>query len=593
MHLTARQHTVAIVGINRECSAVLSSIVDTQSVRIIRILNYETEDLTELKRYPYLDIIVNTSNDIEVLQKLKKLNLEHVDILSGLSARILFSMNKNGLIASNMNEEKSKLLSSLHEIREAIYLSRNRYELLKLVINVAIKSSMADSGSIMLVDEKKRTLRIEIAEGLDKNIVEFTKQKIGKGVAGTVARTGKPILVNGRADRAEFERRDIISSICAPLFINREIAGVLCINSKDVNRIFSEADLHYVQKLADFSADIIKAAGEYDKFAGMSFSLSILNNARDILALKYPFDERINLLLLKLVNELKAEICNYYEYDMDRKVFIAKASSSFNIKLVKGKRLKLNDLFAKQVMGTEKTVLQCVPDGSGYNKKWYIAQPVKIDGKVTGLVFMHCISSNDSMKEEASIIEKISDMIGHELVKLEELEAMRVQSVKYSAISEVSFDLASAHTINELSGIILSNASVVMEAESAILRLFNQRTGILEILDSFSLKNVSHLKRLEAFDLAISNEAVTARKPVMLKDLDKIQYGPSGLDSKAALCMFLERNGRLIGSLSIYDKKTIDLYTARNFSYRDKELFLSYCLQVSKALDRFMANELI
>jgi hypothetical protein len=56
--------------------------------------------------------------------------------------------------------------------------------------------------------------------------------------------------------------------------------------------------------------------------------------------------------------------------------------------------------------------------------------------------------------------------------------------------------------------------------------------------------------------------------------------------------MYLERNGRILGTLSLYDKKSIDLYTTRSFSPKDKEIFLNFCLQASKALDRFMISDL-
>ncbi len=595
MNLKSKYHNVAIVGINRESAAVLSALIDTQAARVVRILNEETEDVSDLKKYPQLDIVINTTTDVAVFQKLKKLNLEHVDILSGLSARILFSTGQHGIIASNMDEDKNKLLNSLHEIREAIYLSKNKEELLKLVLNVAIRSSMADSGSIMLLDARKRTLKIEIAEGLDKAIVASTKQKVGKGIAGTVAKTGKPLLIKGAADRelyaTELERKELISSICAPLIIGREIVGILSINSTAPERLFSEPDLRYVQNLADFTADIIKTSKEYENTATSSFSLSLLNNVRDILALKYSFDERLNLLLLKTVNAFRGEICNYYEYSADKKVFMAKASSSFNIKLIKGKKLKLNEFFSKQVIATQAAVLQSVPDKDGYNKKWYIAHPVMVNGDMTGLIFLHLISPKDALKEEIAIIEKIAEMIGTEANKHEEMESIRVQSIKFSAISEVSFDLAAARTINELANIIISNACIILEAESSILRLYNQRSGALEVLDSFSLKSFSHLKKLEPLDHALCNDAVTNKNSILIKELDKSPYASPDVDSQSALCMYLERNGRMLGTLSLYDKKSIDLFTTRSFSHKDKEIFLNFCLQAAKALDRFILSE--
>lgn len=594
MHLKSKRHIVAIVGINRESAGVLSALIETQSVKVIRIINDETEDVGELKKYPQLDIIINTTNDASVYRKLKQLNLENVDILSGLSGRILFSAGTPELPASDNSEDKNRLLNSLHEIREAIYLSKNREQLMRLVLSVAIRSSQADSGSIMLLDAAKRTLTIEIAEGLKSTIVASTVQKVGKGIAGVVAKTGKPLLIKGAADRqryaADYERKDLVSSICAPLIIGREIVGVLSVNSTNKQREFAEKDLLYVKKLADFTADIIKTSKEYEHNSASAFSLSLLNNARDIFTLKYSINERLNLLLLKMVNAFHGEICNYYDYVRDKKAFLAKASSSFNIKLIKGKKLKLNDFFTKQVVASEETVFQSVPEKDGFNKRWYIAAPVKVNGEMLGLIFLHLISSKDGMQEEIALLEKIAEMVGSELAKNQEMESIRGQSIKFSAISEVSFDLAAARTMSELSNIIISNVCMIMEAESSVLRIYNQQLGTLDVLDSFSLKSFDFLKKLDALDVRISNDVITQRRSVLIKYLEKSPYAVAGIDIQSALCMFLERSGKILGTLSLYDKKSIDLYATRSFSNKDREIFLNFCLQASKALDRFIID---
>jgi len=204
----SKSHTIAIVGINRESAAVLSELLDAEGARVIRILNHEAEDLSDLRHYPQIDIIINTTNDVGVYRSLRKLNLPNVDILSGLSARILFSAGTRDLFQPGLTEDKNRLLNSLHEIREAIYLSKNKEELLKLVLNVAIRSSGADSGSIMLVDPQKKVLKIEIAEGLEPGIVKSTTQKVGgKGIAGTVAKTGIPLLIRGAGRQRALCRR--------------------------------------------------------------------------------------------------------------------------------------------------------------------------------------------------------------------------------------------------------------------------------------------------------------------------------------------------------------------------------------------------
>jgi GAF domain len=593
----SKSRTIAIVGINRESAALLSELLETEGAKVIRIINQETEDLGDLKNFPQLDIIINTTNDAGVYRALRKLNLSNVDILSGLSARILFTAGGHDLLGSGLTEDKNRLLNSLHEIREAIYLSKNKEELLKLVLNVAIRSSGADSGSIMLVDPQKKFLKIEIADGLEPGIVKATTQKLGKGIAGTVARTGVPLLIRGAADReryaADFERKDLVSSICTPLVIGKEIVGVLSINSKSEQRVFSEADLAYVKKLSDFTADIITTSKEYERSASSTFLLSLLNNARDILNLKYPFDERLNLLLLKLVTAFSAEICNYYDYFPDRGAFLAKSSSSFNIGLIKGKKLKLNDYFSKLVLESGDAVALCVPEkkeGAG-PRKWYLMQPIREGGDMVGLLFLHIVSDAVDMKDEAAVLKKIGDMISADLAKNIEMESFRVQSIKFSAISEVSFDLASARNKSEVANLINSHACVILEAESSILRLFDPASREFPVLDSFSLKTFSHLKELEALDSIISRDVALNKSALLIKDLGKSPYAWVGMDSRTVLSMYLERSGRVMGTLSLYDKKSLDLYAAKSFTQKDKEIFLNFCLQASKALERFVASD--
>jgi hypothetical protein len=92
-------------------------------------------------------------------------------------------------------------------------------------------------------------------------------------------------------------------------------------------------------------------------------------------------------------------------------------------------------------------------------------------------------------------------------------------------------------------------------------------------------------------DHRISNDVITNKDTVLIKDLEASPYGAPEVDSKSVLCMYLERGGRILGTLSLYDKKSIDLFATRCFSHKDKEIFLNFCLQASKALDRFILSE--
>lgn len=583
--------TIAIVGINSESARVLQSLLETDGIRVARIINDETEDLTQLKTIPSLNIIVNTSTNPLIAQKLKKLNLDHVDIIGGLSARLLFCAMPGDIPNAPSSDDRNRLLASLNEITNAIYLSKNTDEIFKLVLSVAIRFGGADCGSIMLIDEKKKFLRIEIAEGLDLKIIQNARPRVGKGIAGTVAKTGLPLLINGAADRATFggdyDRPDLSSSLCVPLIIGDEVVGVLSIGSSGSTKVFTDVELRYLQKLAGLTADIIKSSKDFSNNSSYTFSLSTLKTIQDILNLPYPFEERLNLLLLKLVTVFKGEICNYYELSRDKGIFVARASSSFSMNMLKDKVVTLNDYFTREIVSKRTPLCVSVPDKSGILYKWYIVQPIVFNKQVTSVLSLHLLSDKQDLKVEAGIIAQVAEIVASEFSKNLEMESWKNQSIKLSAISELSFDLASAYSATDVTRMVTTNACLIMESESAILRL-RDISGDLSVAETFSLSPNVSMSDLRRLDDRIVQQVTDTKKALLVDDLQNSRYANVCGDTISCISSLLEVRGTVIGILSLYAKKTLDLYDSRSFSAKDLDLFAKYCQQAAKAMQKFI-----
>ncbi|MBD3347246.1 MAG: GAF domain-containing protein [Chitinivibrionales bacterium] len=590
MLLRSRKQDIAIVGINKEASTILGLLLNTDGPRVIRVINPQLEDLNELTRYPTLDIIVNATDDQEILERLKRLNMKRVDIISSLSARILYLSGSKELSQEQLSQERERILKSLHEIKQAVLLSKNKEELLKLFLEVAIGSCNADSGSIMLVDSQKRLLNIEMADGLNVDIVRTTAQKFGKGIAGKVAQTGKSFLINGEPGiLSEGEgRKDIISSISCPLVIGNEVVGVLNLNSKRYERIFNKADLRYIEELTSFAADVVKASKDFELTTTSAFSLSLLGRIQAILNLEFPFPERLNLLLMKVVTASHGVICNYYEFDDKSRIFLVKASSSFNMNLLQGKKIKLNAQLTTQVLKAQKTVTINVPEKDSFQQKWYIAHPIKVRKQMAGLLFLHLISPKKEVHEEQEILERIGEMIAHELNANAEREFLRIQSAKLSAVSEASFNIASAKDISELINFALPNVCLILEAEAGIFWLQNPVAEKLEVYKSFAIDNQGGLPRLEKLDAEIHDALIPGNGVVLIEDLRAEGFAPSGNYPHSLLRKTFGREGRVAGVLSLYGKKSLDLFGSQKFTEHDKEVFLKFCLQFFKGLSKLM-----
>ncbi|MCK5352167.1 GAF domain-containing sensor histidine kinase [bacterium] len=110
--------------------------------------------------------------------------------------------------------------------------------------------------SIMLLDEKEGHLAIRAAKGLSQRIIETSRMEIGKGVSGTVAQSGEPLLLKDVEVEERFAkvrshgRYTTKSLICVPLKVGDRVIGVLNANNKNRSGPLNEFDLHLLSVFA-------------------------------------------------------------------------------------------------------------------------------------------------------------------------------------------------------------------------------------------------------------------------------------------------------------------------------------------------------
>ena len=132
------------------------------------------------------------------------------------------------------------------------------------LLDLALRATKADSGSVMTVDPQSHILRIRVAHGLDREVVQKTELKMGEGVAGWVAERNQPLLIDSEAplDRSlqdRLTRREIDSSIVMPLARQKEVLGVLSINSHDKKNRLKPQSLDLLTQLAKLTMVVLQS----------------------------------------------------------------------------------------------------------------------------------------------------------------------------------------------------------------------------------------------------------------------------------------------------------------------------------------------
>ncbi len=151
------------------------------------------------------------------------------------------------------------MLASIHEFGVTATGLLSKEEVSQTVVDTACSIIHSDLASLMLINSDNE-LYIISSKGLSEKVIKETKMKIGEGIAGRVASTGKYIFVENietdvRFLRPNDEERYVSKSfISVPLKIKTKVIGVLNINSPKNKKQFNDRDLKLITILADQAA---------------------------------------------------------------------------------------------------------------------------------------------------------------------------------------------------------------------------------------------------------------------------------------------------------------------------------------------------
>ncbi len=165
-----------------------------------------------------------------------------------LSNQVAIALENSRLFSDYQN--KIKRLEKLQEISGVLNSSLNQAEIRKRAIEAATVLMDAEAGSLLLLDEATNELYFEVALGEKGEGVREIRLKVGQGIAGHVAQTGEPVIINDvqqdphfspQADRKSgFVTRNMV---CVPVKARDKLLGVLQAINKKQGASFGREDL--------------------------------------------------------------------------------------------------------------------------------------------------------------------------------------------------------------------------------------------------------------------------------------------------------------------------------------------------------------
>jgi GAF domain-containing protein len=469
---------------------------------------------------------------------------------------------------------KPDLLQALREILDSADLTRDRRSVLDLVLQVAVTATGADRGSLMLWDARDRALRVEVALGIEEELIAKIRVAPGEAIAGRAFAAERAILLHGKADRNRWqivrERDDVESAISAPLAHGGRVIGVLNLSHARNQHHFSDADLEFVEQLAQLDARIIARAEEYHGLLRESQALRVESQVRRILARAEPLATRLGAVCGLLAESLRGGVGQLWLREAEADVLVLQAASTRLDPLALRERLRFGEGVPGRAASARRTTWLA---GQGPDSDLcYAAVPLGSGEALLGVLAVHG-SREPGAGDLPERLAAAGAALADELAAALRAARLERESRRAERLGEAIAAIGTARELQELAEEVTRAAVTLLDAQDAVLRLVDPATGRYRIA-SWSGVGQWRKASLAELERKLATEAMRSRRLLRVADLSA---DPAWADfavgvGTAMIAPLLGGEGRPIGSLSVLGQVPEDPLLGERFGPADAAL---------------------
>ena len=349
-------------------------------------------------------------------------------------------------------------LHLLYQVGNIIYSTLEPQEALQLIVREAVRVMRASSGSAVLINPTDGFLEIHASHGLSAEAAQL-KLRMGEGITGWVARSGKPARVGdvSKDGRYVMVRREVRSELAVPLEVNGEVRGVLNVDADRMNA-FSSEDQNLLEALAAQAARVIHNTWLYEQLRLKARLFESLASVSQTINSTLNLDDALNVITREACVLMKAKMCSLMLLDESREWLDLRASFGASEAYLRKPRLPVEESFLGVIIRRKKPLqLTNVQTSTRYQHGdvakrdglvALLSVPLLYGGQAIGTLSVYSGASYSYSNEEVRILSALAELsaIAIEKARLYErvvdVEEQLRQNEKLSALGLLAAEVA-------------------------------------------------------------------------------------------------------------------------------------------------------
>ncbi len=419
---------------------------------------------------------------------------EHARLVSAFAAQAAIAIENARLFEAE--QRRAGEFAALYEISQSLRGTQKVKNLLETVVQRALELLGVSFGCVYLYDRQREDLELAVTCGSAPTETlpqPGSRLKLGEGLAGHVAQTRQPLVVNDPQEWAgrarEYEVAPFTSLLEVPMLYAGELIGVLVVNETAPRRHrFDDADMHLLTLFAAQAAGAVYSARQQERMQRRLAELEAVNRVSTAMRMTQTLDEMLTILLDATMAVLGTQAGGIWLYDKrNDELYQAEARGWFAN--IPRQRLKTDGSIVGHVQTTGEVYLVrdfkndphisegnrgAIPDG------WEgICAPIRTHEETLGVIFVAAEKPHAFSQHRINVLSTIAEMAGIAIHRTRLHERVERQLRRLVALRDVDMAIASSFDLRVTLNILVDHALNQLGADAVAVLLFDPESKTL------------------------------------------------------------------------------------------------------------------